>query len=307
MVLRQRGGNISSERILESIENGHDIDLDEYVVIEGNLDLSKLRNMPTGIIRNRFVGGIALGLCRGIERKIINSSIKIHHSKFLGKINFSCCIFNKDISFWYCDIDKDFVAEGSEFQSDVWFNRVRFNGVTSFRGTYFCRDAEFFLSEFTQIADFGFTCFEGFAYFYEAKIKEFIKFNAANFHKELSLDRSLINTIDLDARFLDDSKIGLTESYFQKFLVSWKTIEDRLIYNEPAYLALEKNFEALGKFDDADRCYHQYRNKRRDALRGFPRLLDYFLLWVYGYGRDPLSFGIFCISNILQFHFIFYL
>ena len=110
--------------------------------------------------------------------------------------------------------------------------------------------------------------------------------------------------------------LNLTKAEYGRLHLRWDDIKS-LHFDEAAYLALIKNYNTLGWYGDANRCYYDYRNAvRRNwqaPLSGFAarisslldRLIDFGECLLYGYGVRP-SFPIaWCIGIILAFGLLF--
>lgn len=276
---------IQAQKILDIIEVGIGIEC-EKVIVEGDVDLSRLKNVE---IKNGSIFEYSdflyfNALCTsGI--KVIKSSFEFKNTTFLGKLNFSCCQFERDIDFWICVLSKDATFERSLFCRSVQFRRVDFQKYSLFRGSQFCKDADFGMSTFVSGPDFSFVCFTSYACFNNAEFRDFADFNGAIFNKVVSFEHAKINSMSLDAKYNDDSEITLRESNFRNLKVPWKLIENRLIYSTEiassemlidklTYLNLIKNFNEIGWFDDADSCYLEYKKlllkKDIDSLSRLP-------------------------------------
>ena len=276
---------IQAQYLLDIIETGIGIDC-EKVVVEGDLDLSRLKNVEikNGSIFRYFDFQNFYGLCTN-GLKVIRSSLEFKNTTFLGKLNFSCCQFKRDIDFWICALTKDAVFERSLFCGIVQFRRVDFQEYSVFRGSQFCKDAEFQWSIFVSGPDFSDVGFASYANFNNAEFKGFANFNGSIFNKIVSFEHANINSMDLDAKYNENSEITLRESNFRNLKVPWKLIKDRLVYSTEisssemlidklTYLNLIKNFNEIGWFDDADSCYFEYKKllkkKDIDSLKRLP-------------------------------------
>ena len=146
---------IQAQYALNIIETGIGIDC-ENVIVEGDLDLSRLKNVEikNGNIFRYFDFQNFYGLCTN-GLKVIRSSLEFKNTTFLGKLNFSCCQFKRDIDFWICALTRDAVFERSLFCGIVQFRRVDFQQYSVFRGSQFCKDADFQWSIFVSGPDFS--------------------------------------------------------------------------------------------------------------------------------------------------------
>jgi len=254
---------IQAQYVLDIIETGIGIDC-EKVIVEGDVDLSRLNNVE--IEKKSIFQYIYLRYPCPNELNVIRSSLEFKNTTFLGRLNFSYCQFNGDIDFLICDLTKDAVFERSFFCGIVQFGGVDFQKYSIFRGSQFCKDADFERSTFVSGPDFSNVYFEGYAMFNYAEFKDFADFNWSIFNKVVSFEHAKINSMNLDAKYNENSTITLRESNFRNLRVPWKHIKNRLVYSTEisssemlidklTYLNLIKNFNEIGWFDDADSCY----------------------------------------------------
>lgn len=154
-----------------------------------------------------------------------------------------------------------------EFDDVIYFKKAKFFGITSFLGTKFNGMVEFDGSEFRDSIDFTDVCFMGYTNFDNCIFDKVANFGS------ISLSPG--------------SYFSLKYSSFEKLLLPWRSIKGKLIFDGSAYLALVRNYNNQGRFNDADECYYQYRIRRSTKLKGFNKILDFFLFYLYGYGIRP--------------------
>jgi hypothetical protein len=307
-----RDQTILSKEILDAIENGDDISCIN-VKIEDELNLNNLKSVH--IDKKQIYTHLSqiyyyLNCTDGA--RIINSSIEFKNCVFLNKVNFSCCIFKKDVTFWKCDIQDDAIFEAAIFCSVAQFNRVRFLKYSSFSASKFCKSGEFFLASFNLGPDFSKAYFKSSAYFERTIFSDRANFGGSSFDGELSLKDTTIKKIELDSIFGEESVIILDGSDFSRLSGEWKLIKGHLATEKSTfksiYLYLIRNYELLGRFDDADACYLQYRDKRRDydVNRPLNKFIDWIPLLIYGYGTKPL-YPLFWIVLTIFLSFISYM
>jgi uncharacterized protein YjbI with pentapeptide repeats len=239
--------------------------------------------------------------------KNITSPIRINDSIFDGRINFNDAILEMPVD-----------LSGSNFSKNANFRRTIFLGYAIFRETTFSSNVYIGWASFRGGVVFEGATFSGYAEFEGATFSVFANFKEATFSGY--------------ANFL-----GTTFSSYTEFKVaSFSGIADfcganfsgDTGFDEAAYLALIKNYNALGWYGDASDCYYDYRNAVRknwpaasapglDARLSslLDRLVD-FLEWIlYGYGVRPsfpiawsaliiLAFGLFfrqkrCLRKII--------
>jgi len=141
--------------ILEQIENGEDIALNESRII-GELDLSKIKLNTITIARSKCE------LDHGLEEELmtVESKIDIQNSVFVDDLNFS-----------NTQVRKCFAIN----------NRTSFLGTVDFSGAEFCDRADFKFADFHGNADFDCTHFAGNASFGSADFYENANFSYADF------------------------------------------------------------------------------------------------------------------------------
>ena len=105
------------------------------------------------------------------------------------------------------------------------------------------------------------------------------------FKEHLDLEGSNCFTIFFnDVVFKKESSLKLKYSVFSRLEARWSIIHDKLDYDESAYMALIRNYNNLGWFDDADECNYQYRTERRWELQGIKWFIDLIPWLIFGYG-----------------------
>jgi hypothetical protein len=218
-------------------------------------------------------------------------------AEFLGGVSFKNAILASQSNFGYV-----------LFGGDAIFAATNFGNNVVFRSSQFMNAATFGLASFGGFADFGGTTFDEAAFFGVAKFADNAYFVDAVFKKDLILEGARIYSMQLDnATFGDDVMINLKDADFDRFVVRWSILKDRLIFNGAAYQALVKNYKNLEWFDDADDCYYQYRRITQDQEPwGWIKFLDIIAWLSCGYGVR-VSYSIFwCIVTILLFGAVFW-
>jgi len=219
--LRQSGGSISSKAILDAIERGDDIFLDENVAIDGDLDVGQL-NLPK-INVNR------VGCPKSYNAKnsvmIITSSIIIRNCRISGYINFSNSLFSKSINFMKTQFEKWVSFAGSKFAEDVNFAGAVFlnEEPTNFLCTTFGKNVYFdgasikdFVvnnSTFYAIASFWGTNFRV-SNFIECEFYGETRFIGANFNGYSTFDSAKF--MDLTGFRTAASSIDFSSAIFAK-------------------------------------------------------------------------------------------
>ena len=243
---------------------------------------------------------------------------------FSGEADFNKAIFNSSatFSFRYYSVfhgtNLDFYIDnnrrsGATFNSKAYFvgtifgsanfDRAIFNDDAYFWEAIFCGDVSFKNVQFNSDIEFGWTRFENKASFYGTLFK-----------KPAYFENSSINNLNLD------------RTDYSRIYLRWDSVGN-LFFDEGAYLALIKNYNNLGWYGDANRCYYDYRNavsrNWQAPSSGFAarlsslldRLIDFWEWILYGYGVRPsfpiawsaliiLAFGLFfrqkrCLRKII--------
>ncbi len=289
---------IQANQVLSNIEKGEPINL-LNVLIVGDLDVRKI-DLP-------------------LDRHI-NSSIIIKYSFINGAVNFNDTIFERPIifdktkilgpaNFFLTQFKEDFDFSDSQFNDTATFRKAQFYRSANFARSKFGKFADFYKSYFMgELANFEGTEFEGAVNFYYAQFDaENVNFEFSRFKGSVSFWRTKFSgfTDFVGCHFYDsadftlaqfkapvdfigteiDKSIYLNDLDFTTLKVNWESIKDKLICNGPSYLRLVKSFREQEQFEDADSCYYNYRNWKRDNRPlGWLKLFDY-IAWIScGYG-----------------------
>jgi uncharacterized protein YjbI with pentapeptide repeats len=293
--------------IIAKIERSEPVNYNN-VIIEGDLDISKFdlpkeRDITSPIkITNSIIYG-SVNLSNTILQELIN----FRNTEFIKPAVFIGTQFRGDAIFENARFDNNSLFVGSEFNNSALFHYAKFNGSTNFLGakfkgkqefhnTLFSENAFFKSAIFGEDTDFRDSIFLGFASFREAqfnnaefsgtKFKESVDFNLARFDKQADFTGTKF-----------DKELYINDVKFEKLLVSWESIKAGLACNGPTFLSLIKNFREMQQFEDADNCYYQYRDeKRQTGPFDFTKLLDYISWLSCGYGvrlHHPILSAIF--------------
>ena len=233
---------------------------------------------------------------------------------FRGPTEFRKAIFRREASF-----------VRAIFSDYANFEEAVFNNGASFIGSTFNRDASFIKVYLGGDADFREATLVGDMNLSEAEFEGNLEFGDASFENDTSFYRTLLKR---PAYFENCSikSLNLTKAEYNRLHLRWDDIKS-LHFDEAAYLALIKNYNTLGWYGDANRCYYDYRNAVRRSWQapssGFAarlsslldRLVDFGEWILYGYGVRPsfpiawsvliiLAFGLFfrqkrCLRKII--------
>jgi uncharacterized protein YjbI with pentapeptide repeats len=176
---------------------------------------------------------------------------------------------------------------GAQFGEDAYFSKTQFDKDGYFGGARFCKDAYFKEAQFNFV-DFGKSTFFGYAGFAEAKFYDDAYFWDVKFGGVSDFSNTEFRE---DAYFENawfDSSFDLSKSKFDRLYVFWDSVEGALVYDGSTYLSLVRNFKNQERFDDADRCYYQYR-RICQSNKDFGRSkIEDVLAWLScGYGVRP--------------------
>ncbi|HSD57312.1 MAG TPA: hypothetical protein VLB04_03940, partial [Methanotrichaceae archaeon] len=151
------------------------------------------------------------------------------------------------------------------------------------------------------------------------KFKDNAVFNLVGFKgSSTSFNRTQFNG-DL---FFEGAKFGgilyLTKFKYNKIYIRWIDINNKLNFDDAAYISLMESFKKAGLLEDADNCYYQYRRERRNqpwiittqtGMIGmleepFRKNIDRLLEEFYAYGVDPLRPIYYSMILIIIFTFV---
>jgi uncharacterized protein YjbI with pentapeptide repeats len=247
-----------------------------------------------------------------------------------GVNNFHKAQFDGNANFGSAQIGGISNFGSSHFEGEGNFPKAHFQGNAHFQGAHFRGKADFIDADFQGDANFDGTHFDEDACFWGAKFFKIVQFipdkeNLATFNRSLKLDNCKIYSMYIDAEFSDSSprQISLQYPDLTHLFARWESIKDHIRYEGPdddsAYLAIIKNYNNLGWFEDADKCYYEFRKlsqKRKNWFtkdKGFKgvdwsKILDWAAFISCGYGvrlRFVLGWmiGLIILFGIINFHF----
>jgi len=235
------------------------------------------------------------------------SDVDFNYAKFLRSVSFLNANF-EDVSFFETQFTEQVTFRSAQFKGNATFAATRFESDVLFRAGRFRKGSTFGLSSFGGLADYGNVDFNKTAFFGGVKFADLAYFANARFNGDLILEGARLYSMQLDnATFNERSKINLNSTDFSKFVVHWSILQNRIVYNGAAYLALVKNYKSLEWFDEADKCYYQYRRIGQDqAAWGWDKLSDIISWLSCGYGVRVSYTAFWCLFTILIFGLIFW-
>lgn len=328
---KKSNNEISAEEILEKIRHSEKVECN-CRIIKGTLSIAQT-NLPRDFKGRTIVDSeIIIHECEiqgdiDFGKAIFNSPVDISSTDIIGNASFNMSIFSKEISIVGSKFEESVSFAGSEFTDDAifratrftksaWFNKSIFGGSAQFDGAKFCSDINYedakfesyayFKTEFKSEANFRRSIFQKKANFLRAIFREDVLFIEAIFERDLNLDYSEIH---LDIYFTNATFKGyisfIGAQFGKSIFVSWYSIKDHLVYDGPTYLFITKNYNNLGLFSDADRCYFNYRIIRFGKLTYQQKLIDLIPRLAFGYGVKP-HYPIFLGALIIMLFAIIY-
>jgi hypothetical protein len=285
-------------------------------VFETNLDfkdavfLESIDFKGSTFIENALFSGAQVDGSATFEDVQFKKEASFYKSKFKNRANFNKAEFGGDATFYEVEFDDagfyesnfrgDATFDGSKFNGNAYFDGTRFNSYVYFGNALFSQDASFYQTKFDWNANFSSAKFGGMSYFDGAYFAKNANFENAEFDRYVSFDNVRFEK-DADfkgTQFNRDSyftgtkfggNLNLDNSHFSALQIEWAAIKDHLLYNEATYVALIKDYEGLGYFNDADNSYYQYRkeNQARETSLGI-KLMDILAWLTCGYGVRPL-------------------
>jgi len=204
---------------------------------------------------------------------------------FSGMANFNNARFDNGVDFtgasgpaYFMDTKFDKVTHfwGAQLY-DTWFSRAKFYSTyTDFRRVQFIGITSFSEAQFYDEPLFDEAQFEGDTYFRGTKFNGKAHFVGSQFRKNVDFT---------DANFGGDAVFNGAK--FRGYTIGWENIENVFKCDEATYLGLIQNLKDYGQFSDADNCYYEYMNWRRDQNSGFSKFFDYVFWAICGYGVKP--------------------
>jgi len=226
---------------------------------------------------------------------------------FSGALDFSAANLARQANFFQSRFSSASFSN-SVFSGPVQFGMAAFSGLTSFDRAVFADEANFNLARFSQATYFSEAEFHGLALFGLARFEDIASLQSSIFDDDINFKGSSISTMLLDkAELAKSSRIILNDTDFSRFKAHWNEIEEHVVWDPGAYLALINNYHGLGWSADEDDCYYQYRSRSQAGMDwGWSRIID-ILAWLScGYGVMP-SYAVFwSLATILAFGLLFW-
>lgn len=293
---------VQAEMILEQIKKGEPVNYHDVIIVgDLNLRYAYLKTVPVATnIDDEFIS-----LDYIPTKNFVDAPIIILNSTIQGSVDFSNTIFNRSIAFAASHFEKGATFWNSQFKY-ADFRGTNFNATDSPTG-----GTNFWLTGFSDGADFSWSKFNGLAFFWKAQFDKTATFDGTEFRGDVVFDDVVFAqranfigaTFNGTATYIGTSFKGdanlygtkfnrdllLVNTQFTRLEVEWYSIKDNLICDGPMYLALIKNFRDLEQFSVASDVDYTYRLWRQGQTSWFEwsKYTD-ILAWLScGYGERP--------------------
>jgi len=273
--------------------------------IRGTVNLSNMILLgPVDFNFTNFSGPIDICGCQfendtGFVASQFNGYALFVNANFDDNISFIESQFNYYAVFWSARFDQNVSFLNSQFGDDVSFMDARFCESAEFAETKFSGSASFKNASFNKTADFKGAQFSDNVYFRESEFNKTANFEWVQFEKDSSFRDSnfegtaIFNESQFTGNALFEGAVFnntlfLKRARFNKLYIRWDSISNKLAYDDEIYLLLIDNYKKLGLYADADNCYYYYRKELCRNLSIYHKPIDYFLMFLYGYGVKPV-------------------
>lgn len=285
---------VQASDIIAKIQKGEPVNY-SFIAVQGDLNL-----------RDNIDGEKIIVTPIMISDSIIFGSVIFDGLAFQGSVNFERTKFKKGASFIGTMFKGDAIFKDSEFGGKAFFIGSEFNNSAQFQYAEFKEYSDFLGSRFEKGLDFYNSKFDKKVYFRDSVIRkdanfesaifcnsanfrgcnfESAKFSGVRFNESTDFNYAQFNEFGdfVGAQF--NGKLFFNSAKFSNLLIFWDSIKNNLEFNGPTYLILIKNFRDMEQFEDADNCYYQYREeKRQERPIGWAKIFDYLAMISCGYG-----------------------
>jgi hypothetical protein len=245
--------------------------------------------------------------------------LELLNAEFLGMPSFANTTFNGDASFDKVDFlngcnfqgatfdyaeFKDVKSSGlisnfdkSHFNDDLEFSKLTVDSLSSFKEASFNKSSNFEGTQFNKRTEFNDAIFRDNVSFKGTQFVDYLNLRGSVFYKYINFDNAIIkgDIFCEDIDFRRDpwqkghpGRISMNGTRFDQIFINWADLNQGfLVPNENAYLSLIDNFKKLGRVDDANDCYYEYKRYSSRNLEGLYSLADAYF-WIFcGYGVRP--------------------
>lgn len=307
---------VQASDIIAKIKNGEPIDY-SYVMVNGDLIVSE-PDMPTAKFINspiKITDSIINGSIN-FDDTIMEELVNFRRTKFIGPVKFISVQFKGGADFERSQFDEQSFFINSTFSSTINFRYTKFNKNAIFLNAKFREEPDFSFSRFYEIASFRSVVFAKGANFVESTFENYTTFKYAQFDRANYVGAQFNDSVDFDfvqfnksANFIGagfNKDLYLSDVQFEKVTISWNSIKKALICNGASYIALIKNFKEGEQFEEADNCYYQYRERKRQSKPlGTDNILEYVAWLSCGYGVRWLNTILTAILVLILFAFYY--
>ena len=298
---------------------------------EGDVDLSdSYFAEPSSFIevyfssRARF-NRTSFGAAAYFEKARFSGQTEFNDARFVGVTSFKDATWEEDALFTGARFRERAIFWRTRFLNEADFTSVRADGEISFNAATFAGTAKFTDFTFAQAAYFATTVFDQ-AIFHGSYFRKEADFSDSEgrtlrfgsfFNRSLNLRRAIIGTLDLrpakgaDSTFAHDTRVYLSQAYFNRILVRWAQLQGRLASAdstssaalEPAYASLRQHFLIQGLERDAEAVLLEQLDRQRNALGPSAPKRWALELWHLSsdYGTNPLRLIFLSLCSILIF------
>ncbi|MFZ2801550.1 MAG: pentapeptide repeat-containing protein [Syntrophorhabdus sp.] len=286
---------VSVSEILAKIQQGKPVEYD-HILVNGDLNLSQLglTNITSPMrINDSLIYGSIIFKNTSLDNSIDLSGSDISSCDFSGARFYNLTNFNQAWLGGYANFSEaKFNGPANFFETKFIFSnfsRATFSYYASFHWTEFMGPANFTDANFF-VSDFSGATFSGKADFIRAMFGGIADFSGTMFNDNVNFSDVTFTSIARNADFNGAS--------FKGYVTGWPLKNSSV--DEVTYLALIKNLNDHGQFNDADSCYYDYRYRYMSSP------LDY-LSWIScGYGVRPELPLIWSVLLIVFFGIIYW-
>lgn len=191
---------VKASNIIEKINRGEAVSY-KNAVIEGDLDMTKLRNMerknsgnigsneyvstvtaPLTFINCTFKGDVLAYVRKEVKGSLFSSSNEVYNTNFEKDVVFESCNFEKKSAFKYSEFDGNANFMSTHFAEEALFKYAEFDKEPNFSNVRFDRNANFKYVEFPERVSFAGANFRGEANFKYAEFNGGVNFENALFN-----------------------------------------------------------------------------------------------------------------------------
>lgn len=227
----------------------------------------------------------------------------------ITKANVANSKFSKDAIFTGTEFYNDALMHDITFSSGAYFVSSKFHGKTYFQRSTFNGSQN---AAIKRSCSFLGAKFLDDAYFDDAVFRRDVTFKNSRFLENAYFEKTKFNddTDFINVKFQNDAifwnsqfnkSLSLNYTKFSCFKAQWKDLEGHLLFGEILYQSLIKNFKDLGRTDDANDCYYDYRIKKSYNLEFPAKMVDTAIRVSCGYGVRPSYTLLVCILMISFF------